>query len=191
VQVQLDDPKTKNHTKTNRSNKSEQIVSCDSSNNLIKRERPSLEESRSAKLSKTEIDRPAPAFKTESCCKPKNDIKNLEKYQKIVQEVYLHGSHAQSDDNSQSGSPKTPTLSYSSAEHVSRFMESFAGAFPSETEDLVLLLDTFMERRQCVNVIAPLLNRFNCFAGLPQFVCAFQVSFKIFTPSTTIQDFLT
>jgi hypothetical protein len=125
------------------SNTSAGKLESGSPNRQIKRERTSSEPF-SAKSSKIERCVLTSDVKTESLSAA--ICERHKRYQSSVEEVYLHGSYAESDC-AQNGSPRTPTLSHSAAKHVSRFMESFAAAFPSESEDLMVLLDAFIERR--------------------------------------------
>ncbi len=144
VPVHVDDQETKCCSKSMQGNISHQNHDCCSSGELINRKRSSLEQIRSCKSLKIECL--TPDIKNEGYSEANSIIDSRKKYQNILQEVYLYGSFNQSDTG-QSGSPKTPTLKDSSAQAVSRFMESFACAFPSECDDLMALLDTFMERR--------------------------------------------
>jgi len=114
----------------------------------IKRERPSTEQASDTKLlKKTELLKSD--HKIESCSETLVDIERLKKYQSLVEEVYLHGSSPKTD-SAQSASPRTPNLNHCDAQQLGAFMESFAVAFPSECQDLKVLLDLFQERRYTV-----------------------------------------
>ena len=126
------------------SNTSAGKLQSSSPNKQMKRERPSSESFSSAKSLKIEPCVLTSDVKTES--RSAADRERHKRYQSSVEEVYLHGSYAESDC-AQNDSPRTPILSHSDAQHVNRFMESFAAAFPSESEDLMVLLDAFIERR--------------------------------------------
>ena len=159
LQVHLDGQKAKNVTNGLHSI-SEQNFEVGSSGKVIKRERPFLEQTSNPKSSKS--DCLTPDIIANSRGVTKCDIESRRKYQNLVQEVYLYGSYAQ-HDVAQSGSPKTPILSHSSAQHISQFMESFARAFPLECKDLMILLDAFMERRLYFSLISLLSNCFDFF----------------------------
>ena len=110
----------------------------------FKRERQSLEPSSNSKILKAE---PLESdIKVGTSGEADSEVQRRKIYQSLVQEVCLYGSSPKCDA-SQSGSPKTPPLSHFTAQHMSQFVESFICAFPSECDELFILLDAFQERR--------------------------------------------
>ncbi len=115
----------------------------------FKRERQSLELCSNSKISKVEPLESDINMGTTSSGEADCEVQRRKKYQSLVQEVCLYESSAKCDA-AQSGSPKTPTLSHFTAQHISKFVESFAQVFPSECDELFILLDAFQERRFAV-----------------------------------------
>jgi hypothetical protein len=110
----------------------------------FKRERQSLEPSSNSKILKAE---PLESdIKVGTSGEADSEVQRRKIYQSLVQEVCLYGSSPKCDA-SQSGSPKTPPLSHFTAQHMGQFVESFICAFPSECDELFILLDAFQERR--------------------------------------------
>ena len=109
---------------------------------FARKEGSSLETSKS-KLHKSEI-------KIESSDVALCDLERRQKFQSLLEEVYfrgsLDGSYSPRDE-----SPKTPLLSVCASKNLGRFIESFASAYPSECEDLIVLLDAFCERRYTID----------------------------------------
>jgi hypothetical protein len=125
----------------------------------LKRERQSLDPSSNSKIPKAEpleYD-----IKMGTSGEADSEVQRLKKYQSLVQEVCLYGSSPKYDA-AQSGSPKTPTLSHFTAQHISQFVESFIRAFPSESDELFILLDAFQERRFVVKFCLFYCYLFNC-----------------------------
>ena len=109
-----------------------------------KRERQSLDPSSNSKIPKAEpLEYDIEMGTSEEA---DSEVQRRKQYQSVVQEVCLYGSSPKCDA-AQSGSPKTPTLSHFTAEHLSQFVDSFIRAFPSECDELFILLDAFQERR--------------------------------------------
>ena len=143
----------------------------------IKRERSCIQQhNNSTSAKKTELLKSD--HKLESCSEAHCDGKDLKKYQSLIEEVYWHGSASPTNDSTQSESPRTPILNHGAARHLGQFIESFASAFPSEYQDLIILLDTFQERR-CASCYSAM----GCFvtnvAGPPLFARAFQTFLNI------------
>jgi hypothetical protein len=139
----------------------------------IKRERSCIQQDNNSKSSKkTELLKSD--HKLESCC----DGKDLKTYQRLIEEVYWHGSASPTNDSTQSDSPRTPVLNHGAARHLGQFIESFASVFPSEYQDLIILLDTFQERR-CASCYSAMGCFMTNLAGPPLFARAFQTFLNI------------
>ena len=110
----------------------------------IKRENSAREESGSLETSKPKLLKSE--MKSESGGGALCDHERRKMFQCLIEEVYFRRSLAESY-SPRDESPNTPLLSHCASQDVSRFMESFSRAYPSEYEDLIVLLDAFSERR--------------------------------------------
>jgi hypothetical protein len=145
----------------------------DSCKKGIKRERSYIQlNSNSKSAKKTELLKCE--HNLECCSEAYCDVKYFQKHQSLIEEVYFHGSSSHTSDSTQSESPRTPVLNHHAARHLGHFMESFASAFPSEYQDLIILLDSFQERRCSVVSLVRYWVFVTNFAGLLLFACAFQ-----------------